>query len=63
MLRPDIAGLRGSNSYGHTTTAMREYRVHPPAGGAPGGPAVGASGNYTIWLHLLQEKRNIYYSP
>ena len=30
MLRACIVGMRGSNSYGHTTTAMHEYRVHPP---------------------------------
>ena len=29
MLRPGILGMRGFNSYGHTTTAMHEYRVHP----------------------------------
>ena len=29
MIRPRIVGMQRSNSYGHTTTAMREYRVHP----------------------------------
>ena len=29
MLRPGIVGMRGSKPYGHTTTAMHEYRAPP----------------------------------
>ena len=30
MLPPVIVGMRGHTQYDHTTTAMHEYRVHPP---------------------------------
>ena len=35
MLRPRIVGMRGSIPYGHTTTAMYEYRVHPASSPPP----------------------------
>ena len=40
MLRPGIVGMRGSNSYGHTTTAMHKLSnpPHPPPDSLPSAP-------------------------